>query len=161
MMHSALQDMLKEYDCRTADDYRHALNEIVQEIALLGLYRGGFFTKAAFYGGTALRIFYGLDRFSEDLDFLYVQIKMNYIYCLIHFFIMEILLKKAIIFCNSGSELSGPHTPPLRLLLDTALRATRSAAKGRHSPQQKSPEPTVQGFWVRTINVFMLIECLL
>lgn len=68
-MHSAIQDMLKEYDCRTADDYRHALNEIVQEIALLGLYRGGFFAHAAFYGGTALRIFYGLDRFSEDLDF--------------------------------------------------------------------------------------------
>lgn len=61
--------MLKAYDCRTADDYRHVLNEIVQEIALLGLYRGGFFAKAAFYGGTALRIFYGLDRFSEDLDF--------------------------------------------------------------------------------------------
>lgn len=68
-MRSALADMLKVYDCRTADDYRHALNEIVQEIALLGLYRGGFFTHAAFYGGTALRVFYGLDRFSEDLDF--------------------------------------------------------------------------------------------
>ncbi len=68
-MHSAIDDMLKAYDCRTADDYRHALNEIVQEIALLGLSRGGFFAKAAFYGGTALRIFYGLDRFSEDLDF--------------------------------------------------------------------------------------------
>jgi len=68
-MHSAIQDMLKAYDCRTTDDYRHALNEIVQEIALLGLYRGGFFNHAAFYGGTALRIFYGLDRFSEDLDF--------------------------------------------------------------------------------------------
>ncbi len=68
-MHSAIDEMLKAYDCRTADDYRHALNEIVQEIALLGLSRGGFFAKAAFYGGTALRIFYGLDRFSEDLDF--------------------------------------------------------------------------------------------
>lgn len=68
-MHSAIQDMLKTYDCRTADDYRHALNEIVQEIALLGLYRGGFFARAAFYGGTALRIFHGLERFSEDLDF--------------------------------------------------------------------------------------------
>jgi predicted nucleotidyltransferase component of viral defense system len=69
-MHSAIQDMLKAYDCRTADDCRrHALNEIAQEIALLGLYRGGFFAKAAFYGGTALRICYGLDRFSEDLDF--------------------------------------------------------------------------------------------
>ncbi|VAW76979.1 FIG00678143: hypothetical protein, partial [hydrothermal vent metagenome] len=41
----------------------------MQEIALLGLWRGKFFEKAAFYGGTALRILYGLDRFSEDLDF--------------------------------------------------------------------------------------------
>jgi len=68
-MHSAIEDMLKAYDCRTADYCRYALKEITQEIALLGLYRGGFFTKAAFYGGTALRIFHGLDRFSEDLDF--------------------------------------------------------------------------------------------
>jgi predicted nucleotidyltransferase component of viral defense system len=41
----------------------------MQEITLAGLFRGGFFNKAAFYGGTCLRIFYGLDRFSEDLDF--------------------------------------------------------------------------------------------
>ena len=45
------------------------MKEIIQEIALLGLYRGSFFDKAAFYGGSALRIFYGIDRFSEDLDF--------------------------------------------------------------------------------------------
>ena len=51
------------------EDYKNALKEIVQEIALLGLYRGDFFNSAAFYGGTSLRIFYGLDRFSEDLDF--------------------------------------------------------------------------------------------
>ena len=77
-MHSAIADMLKSYDCRTADDYRHALNEIVQEIALLGLYRGGFFTSAAFYGGTALRIFYGLDRFSEGLDFSLLKNDKNF-----------------------------------------------------------------------------------
>src|SRR5699024_5782628 len=46
-----------------------AMKEIMQEIVLCGLSRAGFFQKAAFYGGTALRIFYGLDRFSEDLDF--------------------------------------------------------------------------------------------
>ena len=46
-----------------------ALREVMQEIALAGLYRGGFFNKAAFYGGTCLRVFYGLPRFSEDLDF--------------------------------------------------------------------------------------------
>src|SRR5690606_7713669 len=45
------------------------LREILQEIALVGLWRGKFFEHAAFYGGTALRVFYGLDRFSEDLDF--------------------------------------------------------------------------------------------
>ncbi|MBF8263708.1 MAG: nucleotidyl transferase AbiEii/AbiGii toxin family protein [Parachlamydiales bacterium] len=45
------------------------MREILQEAALLGLERRGFFEKAAFYGGTALRILYGLDRFSEDLDF--------------------------------------------------------------------------------------------
>jgi len=53
----------------TPTDYQHATREIVQEIALLGLWRGGFFQHASFYGGTALRIFHGLRRFSEDLDF--------------------------------------------------------------------------------------------
>jgi len=68
-MHSAVADMLDKYNCKTIDDYRNALKEIIQEIALLGLFRGNFFDSAAFYGGTALRIFYGLDRFSEDIDF--------------------------------------------------------------------------------------------
>ena len=64
-----IDTMLKRYSINTAEDYYQALREIMQEIALAGLYRGGFFEKAAFYGGTALRIFYQLDRFSEDLDF--------------------------------------------------------------------------------------------
>ena len=68
-MHSAVADMLKKYDCKSTDDYKNALKEIIQEIALLGLFRANFFDSAAFYGGTSLRIFYGLDRFSEDLDF--------------------------------------------------------------------------------------------
>jgi len=68
-MASPVQDLLKRYDCKTADDYRSALKEIIQEITLLGLSRAGFFHEGAFYGGTALRIFHGLDRFSEDLDF--------------------------------------------------------------------------------------------
>ncbi len=61
--------MLGRYDIKTAQEKRNAINEIMQEIALAGLYRGGFFDKAAFYGGTCLRIFYGLPRFSEDMDF--------------------------------------------------------------------------------------------
>jgi predicted nucleotidyltransferase component of viral defense system len=61
--------MLKKYACTTVDEYKNALKEIIQEIALLGLFRANLFDVAAFYGGTALRIFYGLDRFSEDIDF--------------------------------------------------------------------------------------------
>ena len=65
--------MLDKYTIETEDDFMNALKEVFQEIALLGLYRAGFFEKACFYGGTALRIFYGLDRFSEDLDFSLLQ----------------------------------------------------------------------------------------
>lgn len=61
--------MLSKYDIHTIEDKKNAIKEIVQEIVLCGLSRGGFFSECAFYGGTALRIFYGLDRFSEDLDF--------------------------------------------------------------------------------------------
>jgi predicted nucleotidyltransferase component of viral defense system len=61
--------MLERYNCRSLQDHLLALREILQEIALLGLWRSKFFEKAAFYGGSALRILYGLDRFSEDLDF--------------------------------------------------------------------------------------------
>ena len=68
-MQEAVAQMLTKYECKSADDYVHALREILQEIALLGLWRSKFFEKAAFYGGTALRTLYGLDRFSEDLDF--------------------------------------------------------------------------------------------
>jgi len=68
-MHDAVARMLSKYDCESAEGYTHALREIMQEIALLGLWRSKFFEHAAFYGGTALRILYGLDRFSEDLDF--------------------------------------------------------------------------------------------
>ena len=68
-MASVIESILTKYDCKNAVDYRNALKEIAQEVALCGLSRGGFFNKAAFYGGTALRIFYGLDRFSEDMDF--------------------------------------------------------------------------------------------
>jgi len=50
----------------------------MQEIALAGLYRSGFFEKAAFYGGTALRIFHKLDRFSEDLDFSLLQAEQDF-----------------------------------------------------------------------------------
>jgi predicted nucleotidyltransferase component of viral defense system len=68
-MHEAIARMLARYSPRSVDDSVRALREIIQEVALLGLWRGKLFEHAAFYGGTALRILYGLDRFSEDLDF--------------------------------------------------------------------------------------------
>lgn len=68
-----IKDWLAEYNTKNKDEAQSALREIMQEVALAGLYRGGFFEKAAFYGGTALRIFHGLDRFSEDLDFSLLQ----------------------------------------------------------------------------------------
>jgi predicted nucleotidyltransferase component of viral defense system len=68
-MHEAVARMLSKYECRGLNDYINALREILQDIALLGLWRSKFFEKAAFYGGTALRVLYGLDRFSEDMDF--------------------------------------------------------------------------------------------
>ena len=68
-MNEAISSMLSKYKCTNLESYESALKEIIQEIALLGLWRSKFFEKAAFYGGTALRILYGLDRFSEDLDF--------------------------------------------------------------------------------------------
>ena len=69
MLNKAVKEMLLRYECRSLHDHEQALREILQEVALVGLWRGKFFEHAAFYGETALRIFYNLDRFSEDLDF--------------------------------------------------------------------------------------------
>ena len=68
-MNHVITEMLNQYHAAGLTDKKNAVKEIMQEIVLCGLSRAGFFQKAAFYGGTALRIFYGLDRFSEDLEF--------------------------------------------------------------------------------------------
>ncbi len=67
---AVIQNRLLAYNSQTIPEQDHALKEIAQEIALSGLARAGFFRVAAFQGGTSLRILYGLDRFSEDLDFV-------------------------------------------------------------------------------------------
>ena len=72
-MNNAIEAMLDRYNPQNNIERENAIKEIIQEIALAGLSRGGFFEKAAFYGGTCLRIFHGLDRFSEDLDFALVS----------------------------------------------------------------------------------------
>ena len=77
-MNKALEDMLNQYNPVTPSDWNHAIRKVVQEIALLGLWRSGFFEQAAFYGGTALRIFHGLNRFSEDLDFSLISQQSHY-----------------------------------------------------------------------------------
>ena len=64
-----IKEWIEEYNPKNEEEILSALREIMQEVVLAGLSRTNFFEKAAFYGGTALRIFYGLDRFSEDLDF--------------------------------------------------------------------------------------------
>ena len=68
-MNSIIEQMLRQHETETLTDKKNGIKEVVQEIVLCGLSRAGFFKEAAFYGGTALRIFHGLDRFSEDLDF--------------------------------------------------------------------------------------------
>ena len=68
-MNNIIEQMLSKYEIKNTTDEINALKEIIQEIVLSGLSRGNFFDEVAFYGGTALRIFYKLDRFSEDLDF--------------------------------------------------------------------------------------------
>jgi len=80
-MSTVIEEMLKSYQVDNIYDRKNAMKEIMQEIVLCGLSRAGFFKEAAFYGGTALRIFYGLDRFSEDLDFSLEQINLDFDLC--------------------------------------------------------------------------------
>ena len=77
-MQTVLEQMLLKYSVESLEEKKNALKEIVQEVALCGLSRAGFFKNVAFYGGTALRIFYGLDRFSEDLDFSLIEPNENF-----------------------------------------------------------------------------------
>ncbi|MCL2434910.1 MAG: nucleotidyl transferase AbiEii/AbiGii toxin family protein [Lentimicrobiaceae bacterium] len=78
MNNTIFSNMLSRYEIKTKDDKTNATHEVMQQIALAGLYRGGFFDKAAFYGGTCLRIFYGMQRFSEDMDFSLLQADENF-----------------------------------------------------------------------------------
>ena len=69
MKNELFDNMLSRYDLTTEQQKRNAIFEVNQQVTLAGLYAGGFFESAAFYGGTCLRIFHGLQRFSEDMDF--------------------------------------------------------------------------------------------
>jgi len=73
-----IKEWIKEYSPQNEEEILSALREIMQEITLAALSRTDFFEKATFYGGTALRIFYGLDRYSEDLDFSLLKPDSNF-----------------------------------------------------------------------------------
>lgn len=72
-MNKIFDQMLSRYDSHSKEDKLNALHEVMQEITLAALYRAQFFNYAAFYGGTCLRIFHNLPRFSEDMDFSLLQ----------------------------------------------------------------------------------------
>lgn len=83
-MNNVIESMLAKYEIKNKNEETNVMKQIIQEIVLCGLSRGNFFDVAAFYGGTALRIFYGLNRFSEDLDF--ALLKPNKSFDLIKYF---------------------------------------------------------------------------
>ncbi|MHC4951418.1 MAG: nucleotidyl transferase AbiEii/AbiGii toxin family protein [Planctomycetota bacterium] len=68
-----IQQRLQSYNCKTEIEEQQAIREITQEVVLAALGRGDFFKHALFQGGTCLRIFYGLNRFSEDMDFILLE----------------------------------------------------------------------------------------
>ena len=76
-MNTLYEQMVSAYQAETDRDLWNAKYEVTQQITLAGLHRGGFFEKAAFYGGTCLRIFHGLKRFSEDMDFTLLEKDSN------------------------------------------------------------------------------------
>ncbi|MDR2706538.1 MAG: nucleotidyl transferase AbiEii/AbiGii toxin family protein [Planctomycetaceae bacterium] len=78
MKNNVFDEMFARYSPTTKEEKQHAIHEVMQEITLAGLYRAGFFDHAAFYGGTCLRIFYGMQRFSEDMDFSLLRTDENF-----------------------------------------------------------------------------------
>lgn len=74
-----IQERLNAYNCKSELEEEHAIREITQQVALAALSRTDFFKYGVFQGGTCLRIFYGLNRFSEDLDFILKQPNPDFI----------------------------------------------------------------------------------
>ena len=77
-MNSIFDQMLSRYEIKTNEDKHNAIHEVMQQVTLSAMYRAGFFNKAAFYGGTCLRIFHELARFSEDMDFSLLEKDENF-----------------------------------------------------------------------------------
>ena len=77
-MSDIFEQMIAQHTIAGDNDRKNALYEVMQQVVLSGLYRGGFFKEAAFYGGTCLRIFHGLRRYSEDMDFSLLEKNPNF-----------------------------------------------------------------------------------
>ncbi len=77
-MSAVFDQMMSRYEIKTTGDKHNAVHEVMQQITLTALYRAGFFNMAAFYGGTCLRIFHDLPRFSEDMDFSLLEKDENF-----------------------------------------------------------------------------------
>ena len=75
---TTIEEIIKSYNPKTIEETKAIIRELLQQIVLIGLSRSGFFNYASFYGGTALRIFYGLNRYSEDLDFTLNKEDLNF-----------------------------------------------------------------------------------
>ena len=75
---TTIEEIIKSYNPKTIEETKAIIRELLQQIVLIGLSRSGFFNYASFYGGTALRIFYGLNRYSEDLDFTLSKEDLNF-----------------------------------------------------------------------------------
>ncbi|MDR1644764.1 MAG: nucleotidyl transferase AbiEii/AbiGii toxin family protein [Tannerellaceae bacterium] len=84
MNNPVFESMLSHYEVATKEERQNATHEVMQQIALAGLYRSGFFNRAAFYGGACLRFFHGSPQFSEDLDFSLLQ--ADEYFCLENYF---------------------------------------------------------------------------
>lgn len=78
MLNDVILERIQRQSRQSMRDEMLIIREIVQEITLLGLWRAKFYENAAFYGGTCLRILYGLPRFSEDLDFSLLEPNPNF-----------------------------------------------------------------------------------
>lgn len=75
-METIFESLINSYGVKSTNEAKLAIREILQNLILIGLSRANFFNYASFYGGTALRIFYGLNRYSEDLDFILINMTL-------------------------------------------------------------------------------------
>lgn len=69
MINDIFYNGIKKYNPNTIIEIKNAMREVLQDIILVSMGKSDFFDSCVFYGGTSLRIFRELPRFSEDLGF--------------------------------------------------------------------------------------------